>query len=104
MTDITRGALITVRATLKDADGEPVTPSSVKLYLNYKHADGAVSTDEPIDMSLDSESDKYVAEFDSAVALPGVLAGSIRTIDPPDAIDFKRKIVANPANPDPEDT
>ncbi len=101
MSDIVRGDLLTVRASPKDVDGAPVTPSEVVLYLNYKHDDGTTSTDDPLTMTLDG--DAYVVDWDSKVARPGVLFGSVRAVDPPAAYDFKKKILANSANPDPED-
>ena len=100
MVDIIRGDLLTVRAAPVDAAGAAVAPASIKLYLNYKHADGTTSTDAGITMTLDV--DQYVAEWDSKDSLPGVLFGSIRAVDPPAAHDFKMKIKANAANPAPE--
>lgn len=95
-----RGELLVFRATPKDEDGNTVTPSTIKVYLNYKHSDGTTSTDPAINMDPDTLG-QYVAEFDSKVAEPGALFWSIRTTVPASAQDGKITLVANAANPEP---
>ncbi len=97
---IVRGQLLIFTSTPKDADGNVVAPDSLKLYLNYPHADGTVSTDAPIDMEAQTDG-TYRAEFDTKVAEPGAAFASIRAELPPAADDIKFTITANAANPDP---
>ena len=49
-----RGELLVFGATPTDEDGNSVAPTTVKLYLNYKHSDGTTSTDAPITMVQDT--------------------------------------------------
>lgn len=96
-----RGELLVFGATPTDENSNSVAPSSVKLYLNYKHSATAdATTDTPIDMDQDTGG-HYEAEFDTRVCFPGALFWSIRTTGPASAVDGKIMIVANPANPDP---
>jgi hypothetical protein len=87
-------------AAPKDELGNSVTPATIKLYLNYKHADGTITTDAPINM-ISVTSGVYEVAFDSKVCEPSTLFWSIRTVNPPSAQDGKISIVANSANPDP---
>lgn len=101
MTDkIVRGALLVFTSRPKDVDGQPVEPGTVRLYLNYVHADETTSTDPPIDMELQTDG-SYRAEFDTSVAEPGPVFASIRTTLPSAADDIKFTLTANVANPDP---
>lgn len=96
-----RGELLVFGATPKDEAGVSVTPSTVKLYLNYKHIDATTAvTDDPITMEQDTGG-HYTAQFDTKVCEAGALFWSIRTTSPAAAQDGKITIVANAANPDP---
>lgn len=97
---IVRGTLLHFRSVPRGADGEPVEPDSMKLYLNYVHADGTSSTDAPIVMSEQTDG-SFHATFDTSVAEPGAAFASIRAVNPSAAEDIKFTIVANVANPDP---
>ena len=97
---VVRGQLLTFTATPKDAAGNLIEPATVKLYLNYKHANGTTSTDSAIDMTQLSDG-SYFAEFDTKVCLPGKLNIHIRTDNPEAAADDSRDIIANAANPAP---
>jgi hypothetical protein len=97
---VVRGQLLVFNSTPKDADGNITTPTSMRLYLNYVHADGTISTDPPIDMDPQMNG-SYRAEFDTKVCEPGAAFASIRAEAPPAADDIKLSIIANEANPDP---
>ena len=98
---IVRGNVMKVTASPKDVSGDPVAPSSVKMYLTYTDSTGAETTHGPITMSSDTSGTTWTGEFDTSVALEGPLFGSVRATNPSAAVDFKRRLVANPANPDP---
>ena len=100
MAKVVRGQLLVFNSTPKDADGNVTTPTSMKLWLNYVHADGTSFSDPPIDMDPQIDG-RYRAEFDTKVCEPGAAFASIRAEAPPAADDFKFTIVANEANPDP---
>lgn len=97
-TKVTRGQLLTFLALPTNYLGDTVTPSSIHVYLNYKHSDGTTSTDGPISMSEQTDG-SWLAEFDTAVVEPGPLFASLRSVDPPGAEDIKLTVVANAANP-----
>jgi hypothetical protein len=98
---IVRGNVLTITASPLDKDGNPVAPSSVDLYLTYTNADGLVTTADPIPMSSNTAGTTWSAEFDTSVAQPGQLWGSVRAVNPSAAADFIRRLAANPPNPDP---
>ncbi len=101
MTDkVVRGQLLVFTSTPKDADGNTTTPTSLRLYLNYAHADGTIYTDPAIDMEAQTDG-SYRAEFNTGVAEPGAAFASIRAEAPAAADDIKFTIIANAANPDP---
>lgn len=98
-TKYVRGQLLVFTATPLDAAGAPMSPASVKLYLNYIHAaDGTASTDSAVDMELQTDG-SYMAEFDTGDIEPGPVFASIRTESPASAADLKFTITANAANP-----
>ncbi len=98
-TKVVRGQLMTFIATPTDYLGDPVTPASLVLYLNYLHANGTASTDT---VTMDHQTGgEWQAEFDTSVALPGPLFVSLQAEGPTAAQDEKFSIVANAANPDP---
>ncbi len=98
---IVRGQLLVFTSTPRDADGAITTPTSLRLYLNYVHADGTTYTDDPpIDMDPQTDG-SYRAEWDTKDAEPGAAFASIRAEAPPAAEDIKFTIIANAANPDP---
>jgi hypothetical protein len=97
---IVRGNVIKVTVSPKDEAGNPVAPSSVKMYLTYTDSAGVIGTHGPISMSSDTAGTTWVAEFDTSVAQEGPIFGSIRATNPSAAVDFKRRLSANPANPD----
>jgi hypothetical protein len=99
-TKVVRGQVITVEAHPHDHAGNPVAPAAMLLYLNYKHANGTVSTDPAIDMEMQPDGLTWLGSFDSAFAQPGAVFGSIRAELPGLATDFKLQIVSNEANPD----
>lgn len=102
MTDvIVRGNVMTVTVSPKDEAGNPVAPASVKMYLTYTDSAGNMGTHGPLSMSSDTAGTTWVAEFDTSVAKEGPIYGSVRASNPSAAVDFKRRLVANPANPDP---
>jgi hypothetical protein len=99
---IVRGNLLTVIASPLDGDGNPVAPASVELYLTYMDSTGAESTHGPISMiSSNTAGTTWTGSFDTSLAMEGPLFGSVRASNPSAAADFKRRLVANPANPDP---
>lgn len=99
---IVRGNVLTITASPLDKDGNPVAPSAVDLYLTYTSADGIVATVGPTAMSSSNTAGTtWSAEFDTSVAQPGPLFGSVRSVNPSAAVDFKRRLAANPSNPDP---
>lgn len=87
-------------AAPKDQNGEAMAPTSVRLYLNYKHADGTTSTDAALDMEEETTG-VFSSMFNTASCEPGPLFWSIRTAAPASAADGKITIIANAANPDP---
>jgi hypothetical protein len=95
---VTRGQLITFMAAPTNYLDEPVVPSSIEIFLNYKHSDNTVSTDGPISMSMQTDG-SWLAEFDTGDVKPGPLFASLRSSDPPGAQDFNLNVVANNANP-----
>lgn len=98
---VVRGQKIIFRSTPRDENESSVQPATVKLYLNYVHANtGTASTDSPIDMDQSTDG-VYEAEFDTKVADAGDAYASVRSTSPAGAEDIKFKIIANPANPDP---
>ena len=97
---VVRGQLLVFTSTPRDADGSITTPTSLRLYLNYVHADGTTSTDPPIDMDPQTDG-SFSASFDTKDAEPGAAFASIRAEAPPAADDIKFTIIANAANPDP---
>ncbi len=97
---VVRGQLLVFTSTPLDADGAATTPTSLRLYLNYVHADGTTSTDPAIDMDPQTDG-TYRAQFDTKDAEPGAAFASIRAEGPPAADDIKFTIIANAANPDP---
>lgn len=97
-TKYVRGQLLTFTSTPVDATGAAIEPSTMRLYLNYIHADGVASTDDHIDMDLQSDG-SYKAEFDTGTVKPGPVFASIRAENPTAAADLKFTITANAANP-----
>lgn len=97
---IVRGNVMKVTVSPKDEAGNPVVPSSVHLYLTYTDADGVTAV-HASSMSSDTAGTLWTAEFDTSVAKEGPLYGSVRASNPSAAVDFKRRLVANPSNPDP---
>ena len=99
-----RGQLLVFTSTPRDADGVITTPTSLQLYLNYRHPtdppEGPFTTDTPIDMDPQTDG-SYRAEWDTKDAEPGAAFASIRAEAPPAADDIKFTIIANAANPDP---
>jgi len=100
---IVRGNVLKVTASPLDYAGNPVAPSSVELFLTYMDpATGAETTHGPIAMtSTNSAGTTWTGSFDTSLAMEGPLFGSVRAINPSGAADFKQRLVANPANPDP---
>jgi hypothetical protein len=98
---IVRGNVMRVVASPKDANGNAVAPSAVDMYLTYTDSTGVIGTHGPLTMSSDTAGTTWTAEFDTSVAMEGPLFGSIRASNPSAAVDFIRRLVANPANPDP---
>jgi hypothetical protein len=99
---IVRGNVMKITASPLDANGNPVAPGSVYLYLTYTNADGIVVTVGPTAMmSSNTAGTTWAADFDTSVAQAGPLFGSVRTVNPSAAVDFKRRLSANPPNPDP---
>lgn len=97
-TKVTRGQLMTFTATPTDYLGDPVTPSSLKLYVNYIHAGETTASDDPA-IDMDPQSDgTWQAEFDTSGAAPGPLFVSMHAEGPTAAQDEKFSIVANAAN------
>jgi hypothetical protein len=93
-----RGAMVVFTATPLDCDGNLMTPDSMKLYLNYAHADGVTKTDDPLYMVQQTDG-VWKAEFDTSHCVGGLVQASIRSSEPPSANDLKFSIVANAANP-----
>jgi hypothetical protein len=98
---IVRGNVLTITASPKDASGNPVAPGSVHLYLTYMDSTGTEITIGPVLMNSNTAGDTWTGTFDTSLAMEGPLFGSIRAVNPAAAVDFKRRLVANPANPDP---
>lgn len=97
-TKYVRGQLLVFTAAPVDATGAAIAPSSIKLYLNYIHANGVASTDTPTDMDAQTDG-TYVAEFATGDVRPGPVFASIRAENPTAAADLKFTITANAANP-----
>lgn len=98
---IVRGNVLTVTASPKDGNGNPVAPSSVEMFLTYTDSTGAQTTHGPLTMSSNTAGDTWTGSFDTSVAMEGPLFGSVRAINPSAAADFKWRLSANPPNPDP---
>lgn len=98
---IVRGNVLTVTASPKDKNGNPVAPSSVGMFLTYMDRTGAETTHGPVAMSSNTAGTTWSGSFDTSLAMEGPLFGSVRAVNPSAAVDFKRRLVANPANPDP---
>ncbi len=97
-TKVVRGQTMTFIATPADALGNTVSPASVKLYINYPHADGTSSTETVV---MDQNTDgTWEADFDTSVSKPGALFVSVQAEGPSAAEDLKFSIVANSANLD----
>lgn len=103
-TKVVRGQKLTFTAAPIDYTGAAVTPDSIKVYINYPHADGTTSTDEPIEMEYQTDGTVWLAEFDTSDSTPGAAFASIRATNPPGAEDLKFTITANAANPASEST
>ena len=97
---IVRGTLLHFRSVFTGVNGGPAEPDTVKLYLNYVHADGTTSTDAPIIMDQQTDG-SFHGTFDTSVAEPGAAFASVRAENPSAAEDIKFTITANAANPDP---
>lgn len=97
-TKYVRGQLLVFTSAPIDATGAAIAPSTIKLYLNYIHANGITSTDTGIDMDEQSDG-TYIAEFDTGNVRPGPVFASIRAENPTAAADLKFTITANAANP-----
>ena len=98
---VVRGQVIVFEAHPHDYEGNPVTPASMHLFLNYVHSDNTTRTDPPIDMEMQTDGLTWLASFDTAIAEEGAAFASIRATAPGGAEDFKFSITANIANPDP---
>jgi hypothetical protein len=98
---IVRGNVLTVTASPKDVNGNPVAPGSVELYLTYMDSTGAEVTHGLSMTSNNTAGTTWTGSFNTSLAMEGPLFGSVRAANPSAAVDFKRRLVANPANPDP---
>jgi hypothetical protein len=98
---VVRGQVLVFEAKPHDHNGNPVTPASMKLYLNYVHSNNVSSTDPPIDMEMQTDGYTWLGSFDTQVAEDGAGFASIRATAPGGAADFKFQITANIANPVP---
>lgn len=96
---IKRGNAVLFTAAPEDANGEPVTPETVTLYVNYIDAndDRIVET---LDMA-ENTAGEWEAEWDSVVAKKGRVHWHVRSVNPPSAKDGQFELEANLANPDP---
>lgn len=101
MASYVRGNRVFITAdAFLDQDDVEVVPATADVTLRYIDASYAwVRT--TFEMELQSDN-TYFLEWDSSVALPCVVTGSIRTTDPVCAQDFTFTLTANRANPDPE--
>lgn len=97
---VTRGQVVTFMAAPTNYLGDDVSPDTIDLYLNYKHSDGTLSTDEPLSMFKQTDGN-WVVEFDTSDVLPGVMFASFRATNPAGAEDLRIIVVANAANPNP---
>ena len=97
---IFRGTVMTFTSEPRDGGGAIISPASVKMYVNYKHSDGTISTDAPTDMDEVTDG-TFEAEFNTNVCMPGTLFVSVRSTNPGAAEDLKFNIIANAANPAP---
>ncbi len=98
---IVRGNVLTITASPLDKDGNPVAPSAVDLYLTYTDTTGVETVHGPVVMTSNTAGTTWTGSFDTSLAMEGPLFGSVRAVNPSAAVDFKRRLVANPANPDP---
>jgi hypothetical protein len=99
---VVRGNILQVTASPQDVSGNPIAPASVAMYLTYtSDAAGTLTAHNPIAMVSDTAGTTWTADFDTSIAMEGPLYGSVRAVNPSAAFDFIRRLVANPANPDP---
>jgi hypothetical protein len=100
LTYIKRGNAVAFTAEPLDADGAPVTPETVTLYVNYIDVNDVRIIDE-ITMA-ETTAGEFEAEWDSTVAQAGRVHWHVRSVNPPSAKDGQFELEANLANPDPE--
>jgi hypothetical protein len=99
MTTIVRGATVIFSATFTDANGNPFTPASVDLYVNYVNANRSRQS---VVTPMTNGAGTWTASWESAVApAGGVVYYSIRTTGSPQIVakDGQFTLAANPANP-----
>lgn len=96
MTSYVRGNTVSFSATPKDKDGNPVTPASANLYLEYITVAGSRTT---VTIALTPASTLTYA-WDSSVAREGLVNWSIKAVGSVKiAIDGSFMLTANESNP-----
>src|SRR5436190_19327705 len=96
---VTRGNVIEFSATFLDENGEPVTPASASVFINYRTSETDGSERDTIEIELNEDSDgNFTGSWPTVDAAAGRAFWSVRASDPDAAEDGVIKIKANPAN------
>jgi hypothetical protein len=95
---IVRGSTVVLTVEFADESGNPISPASATLHLNYINGGGRVEEE----VELVESSDVWSAEWDSTPASPGRVHWSVRSVSPSTAEDGDFDLTANLANPDDE--
>jgi hypothetical protein len=95
-----RGSLIHFAATFTDANGAAVTPTSAKLKIKFKKADGTGADEVLLDWT-NAGGGNWTKTWNSSVAQPGVVKWSTLATDGTETIaqDGSFTLSANSANP-----
>jgi hypothetical protein len=102
---VTRGNVIEFSATFLDENGDPVTPTSASVFVNYRTSETDGTARDTIEIELDEDSDgNFTGSWATEDAAAGRVFWSVRANDPDAAEDGVIKLRANPANPDPATT
>jgi hypothetical protein len=98
MRRIVRGEPLVVSVVFKDGAGAIVTPASANLYIAYE-SDSEIRR---ITVPMTASGSTFSATWDTSVAQSGKAWWSARSQSPVSAYQAEFEIIANPANPGPD--
>jgi len=102
---VTRGNVIEFSATFLDENGNPISPGSASVFVNYRTSETDGTQRATIEIEMDEDSDgNFTGSWETVDAAAGRVFWSVRAADPDAAEDGVIKLRANPANPDPTTT